>query len=149
MDFELALKELVELSKANNNTIYSNDILKYCSDDENSNDYDKLEEALIAKEIDIVPSKESIDDNEPDDLELEPNLADMEEVDVSTYDQLPSSIRVDDPVRMYLKDIGKIPLLSYDEEIELAELVEDGREAKEAVDKIEADDMNTVSIEEY
>ena len=54
MDFELALKELVELSKANNNTIYSNDILKYCSDDENSNDYDKLEEALIAKEIDIV-----------------------------------------------------------------------------------------------
>ena len=149
MDFELALKELVELSKANNNTIYSNDILKYCSDDENSNDYDKLEEALIAKEIDIVPSKESIDDNEPDDLELEPNLADMEEVDVSTYDQLPSSIRVDDPVRMYLKDIGKIPLLSYDEEIELAELVEDGREAKEAVDKIEADDMNTVSSEEY
>ncbi|MBR6288006.1 MAG: RNA polymerase sigma factor RpoD, partial [Acholeplasmatales bacterium] len=149
MDFELALKELVELSKANNNTIYSNDILKYCSDDENSNDYDKLEEALIAKEIDIVPSKESIDDNEPDDIELEPNLADMEEVDVSTYDQLPSSIRVDDPVRMYLKDIGKIPLLSYDEEIELAELVEDGREAKEAVDKIEADDMNTVSSEEY
>ena len=149
MDFELALKELVELSKANNNTIYSNDILKYCSDDENSNDYDKLEEALIAKEIDIVPSKESIDDSEPDDLELEPNLADMEEVDVSTYDQLPSSIRVDDPVRMYLKDIGKIPLLSYDEEIELAELVEDGREAKEAVDKIEADDMNTVSSEEY
>ena len=73
MDFELALKELVELSKANNNTIYSNDILKYCSDDENSNDYDKLEEALIAKEIDIVPSKESIDDHEPDDLELEPN----------------------------------------------------------------------------
>ena len=73
----------------------------------------------------------------------------MEEVDVSTYDQLPSSIRVDDPVRMYLKDIGKIPLLSYDEEIELAELVEDGREAKEAVDKIEADDMNTVSSEEY
>ena len=149
MDFELALKELVELSKANNNTIYSNDILKYCSDDENSNDYDKLEEALIAKEIDIVPSKESIDDSEPDDSELEPNLADMEEVDVSTYDQLPSSIRVDDPVRMYLKDIGKIPLLSYDEEIELAELVEDGREAKEAVDKIEADDMNTVSSEEY
>ena len=149
MDFELALKELVELSKSNNNTIYSNDILKYCSDDENSNDYDKLEEALIAKEIDIVPSKESIDDNEPDDIELEPNLADMEEVDVSTYDQLPSSIRVDDPVRMYLKDIGKIPLLSYDEEIELAELVEDGREAKEAVDKIEADDMNTVSSEEY
>ena len=131
MDFELALKELVELSKANNNTIYSNDILKYCSDDENSNDYDKLEEALIAKEIDIVPSKESIDDSEPDDSELEPNLADMEEVDVSTYDQLPSSIRVDDPVRMYLKDIGKIPLLSYDEEIELAELVEDGREAKD------------------
>ena len=147
MDFELAVKELVELSKSNNNTVYSNDILKYCSEDEDSNDYDKLEAALKEKEIDIVPSQDSMEE-EIEETDDEPNLADVEEVDVSNYDQLPSSIRVDDPVRMYLKDIGKIPLLSLDGETELAKLVVDGREAKEKLDKIEADDQNTVSIEE-
>ena len=148
MDFETAVKELVELSKANNNTVYSNDILKYCSEDEDSDDYDKLEAALKEKEIDIVPSKDSMEE-EADESDDEPNLADVEEVDVSNYDQLPSSIRVDDPVRMYLKDIGKIPLLSLEGETELAKLVVDGREAKEQLEKIEADDQNTVSIEEY
>ena len=148
MDFETAVKELVELSKANNNTIYSNDILKYCSEDEDSDDYDKLESALKEKEIDIVPSKDSIEE-EVGDSEDEPNLADVEEVDVSNYDQLPSSIRVDDPVRMYLKDIGKIALLNYDEEIVLAKIVEDGRLAKDELNKIDEDDQNTVSVEDY
>lgn len=54
-----------------------------------------------------------------------------------------------DPVRMYLKDIGKIPLLSLDEETELAREVVDGREAKARLAEIEADDQNTVSVEEY
>ena len=76
------------------------------------------------------------------------SLHDIEEVDISTFDQLPASVKVDDPVRMYLKDIGKIGLLSIDEETELAKLVVDGREAKRKVDEIENDDQNTVSVEE-
>ena len=106
MDFEQAIKELTELSKANGNTVFSNDILKYCGDDDQLN-YEKIEAKLIENNIDVVPSKESIEDNEDEGPEVELNLNDVEEVDISKYDQLPTSIKVDDPVRMYLKDIGK------------------------------------------
>ncbi len=147
MDFEQAVKELVELSKQNGNTVYSNDIFKYCDDDDQTS-YEKIEAELIKNNIDVVPSNSSIDDSMDEENE-EVNLNDVEEVDISKYDQLPTSIKVDDPVRMYLKDIGKIPLLSLQEETDLAQLVVLGRNAKEKLEEIEADDQNTVSIEEY
>ena len=80
MSFDDAVKELVELSKQNNNTIYSNDILKYC-DDANL-EYEKLEEALVKLEIDVVPSSNTADDEEDFDNIDEPNLADVEEIDI-------------------------------------------------------------------
>ena len=147
MNFDEAVKELVELSKQNNNTIYSNDILKYC--DEEAGEYEKFEEALVKLEIDVVPSSNNGDEDEDLDNIEEPNIQDFEEIDVSTYDQLPSSIKVDDPVRMYLKDIGKIPLLSLDEETQLAKDVVEGRNAKERLEKIDAEDESSVTKEEY
>ena len=127
MDFDAVLKELLELGKKNNGFVYTKDILKYYTED--SEEYDALEKELSKAEIDILSSSS---DSEEFDLgaDEEPNLADVEEIDISTFDQLPASVKVDDPVRMYLKEIGNIQLLSIDEETKLAKDVVDGREAK-------------------
>ena len=144
MELELIIKELIELGKKNRGFIYVNDISKHVSED--SEEYDKVEAALLKEEIDILPNTDSHDDLVKED---EINLAEIEEIDISTFDQLPASVKVDDPVRMYLKEIGKIPLLSLDEETELAKTVVIGRDAKTKLEEIEVDDQNTVSIEEY
>ena len=143
MDFETAVKELTELAKNNQNVLTQADLAKYCSID--SADYDKLYTTL-SEDFEI----QEPDLNEEDLEEVsEPNLADVEEIDISTYDQLPANLKVDAPVRMYLKEIGKIPLLTIEEETNLANDVILGRSAKEELEKIDADDQNTVPIEEY
>ena len=142
MDFELAIKELVELAKNNNNTVYSNDLLKYCEDE--TDDYDKLEDAIKERNIDVVPSNESIDENLDDEEPI--NLAGVEEVDISDFDKF--NFKIDDPVRMYLKDIGKIQLLDIDEETDLAIKVALGREAKAKLEKLKEQDPNTISVKE-
>jgi len=142
MELELVIKELTELAKKNG-FVSTKDITKHFSED--SEEYDLIEKELNKLEIDIIheSSDDDLDVKEPMIME------DIEEVDISTFDQLPASVKVDDPVRMYLKDIGKIDLLSLEQETILAREVVDGREAKARLEEIEADDQNTVSAEEY
>ena len=142
MEFEKVLSELIEKAKANENQISAKEIINYYSIE--SEEYDNIIKALNESDINV-----SEDFSFEEDSKEPTSLQDVEEVDISTFDQLPASVKVDDPVRMYLKDIGKIPLLSIDEETELAKLVVEGREAKHKVDEIESDDQNTVSVEEY
>ena len=72
--------------------------------------------------------KISNDDDVDDDIILD----DEDEVEVEKIDlSVPEGVSVEDPVRMYLKEIGKVPLLSADEEIELAQNMEDGAVATE------------------
>lgn len=142
MDYEQILKELIEQGKKTG-SVQSKDIIKYYSIE--SEEYDNIVKELTNEEININEDIgfDDFDSKEPT------SLSDLEEIDVSNFDQLPASVKVDDPVRMYLKDIGKIPLLTLDEETIYARQVVDGREAKARLAQIEADDQNTVSVEEY
>jgi RNA polymerase primary sigma factor len=143
MELQQAINELIELGKKNGGSVTTNDVAKYFTEDKD--EYDKIEKALLDADITI----EQADAEDADIDDIEPVIIEEEEVDISDYDQLPSSVRVDDPVRMYLKEIGNIQLLTIEEETEYAQRVVEGRAAKEKLEAIDADDQNTVSQEEY
>ena len=127
MEFEQALNELVELSKKNDGWVTIDDISKYCQPD--SEEYDRFEKELLAKGIEIVPTG----DGSIDDIET-PMILDEEPIDVEKFDDLPPSVKVDDPVRMYLKDIGQISLIDAETETILAKQVVAGNEAQAILD---------------
>ena len=80
-------------------------------------------------EVDFPEDEENIDIPHDDIIE--------EEIDIENFDILPSTIKYDDPVRMYLKEIGKIQLLTFDEETRLANVITDGNIAQEQLASIE------------
>lgn len=128
--FQEKLKELLEYAKQKKNVLESQEIIEFFKDtDLDAKKLEKIYDFLEKQGIDILRFQE---EKEADDLLLEPDdseLEDEEEVDVDVMDMsVPDSIGVDDPVRMYLKEIGKVPLLSTEQEVALAKRMGEGDE---------------------
>ena len=90
--------------------------------------YDKLEESGIEVAPLAIPDDFDFDSMEPD-PEAEAELEELvEAAESDDLTDMPKGVTVDDPVRMYLKEIGKVPLLTADEEMDLAQRMEQGDE---------------------
>ena len=90
-----------------------------------SDQMDQLYDSLEALNIDIGTEEDLLPEL-PDDEPAAEEIADVEEEELVDPNSLVSNFSIDDPVRMYLKEIGKVPLLSADEEVELAKRMEEG-----------------------
>ena len=126
--FRTKLKELLEYAKKKKNVLEYQEINDFFKDmDLEAIKIEKVYEYLEGHGVDILREEKEDDDIALEALESE--LDNEEEEDLENIDlSVPEGVGVEDPVRMYLKEIGKVPLLSADEEIELAERMEQGDE---------------------
>ena len=130
--FSEKLVELLELAKKKKNVLEYQEISDFFKDSPLEVDQmEKVFDFLEASGVDVL----RITDNSGDELLLDNDmdmegLEDEEEVELDKIDlSVPEGVSIEDPVRMYLKEIGKVSLLSADEEIELAKRMEKGDEA--------------------
>ena len=137
--FQEKLQELLAIAKKKKNVIEDNEIIACFA---SSKDVELTTERMVEifdfleqNKVDVLTISD--EDDEPDedallDVENEEEIS-IEKIDLS----VPEGTNIEDPVRMYLKEIGKVPLLSADEEIALAQKMEAGDMAKTQLDEDE------------
>lgn len=129
LKFQQKLIEILELGKKKKNMLEYQEIADFFKDlNLDPEKFEMVIDYLEQNGIDVL--KISNDDDVDNDIILdEEDEVEVEKIDLS----VPEGVSVEDPVRMYLKEIGKVPLLSADEEIELAQNMEDGAVAIEKI----------------
>lgn len=142
--FQAKLQELLNIAKKHKNVIEDNEIIACFSGSKDieltTEVMENIFDFLESKKVEVLTINED-DDEEPSDealLEVEGE----EDIEVREIDlSVPEGTNIEDPVRMYLKEIGKVPLLSADEEVELAKEMELGDNALEQLEEL-GDDID-------
>ena len=133
--FDEKVKDLLNLAKKKKNVLDYSEVSDFFRDlPLEEEQFDKVLEVLDANGI--VCNVEIPVENDLDDEEI--NLSEEDEVDVENIDlSVPDGVSIEAPVRMYLKEIGKVALLSAEEEIEFARKIEDGAAAVEKLEGLD------------
>ncbi len=135
------LNELYELGKSKGMMTYDEIITKLSTIEIDPEQFDTVLENLEAMGVEVIRDADMPGGDAP---AADNGIIEDEELDLS----MPEGISIDDPVRMYLKEIGKVQLLSADEEINIAKRMELGDEAKKRLEKGIGSDGQPLTEEE-